>query len=86
MNVNWCRALVSPAVVGLVFGLAMSNTCLSRAPILQPGAPGEATRELDAKTAIDIADTSYTTADAEFMRGMIIHHYQALMMSRLAVK
>ena len=32
-------------------------------PILQPGAPGEATRELDAETAVNIpANSSYTVA------------------------
>ena len=55
-------------------------------PILQPGAPGESSKEIDSDTAINIASSSYTKADVEFMQGMIIHHHQALVMSKLAPK
>ena len=54
------------------------------APIVQPGAPGQPSQALDADTAIAIADSSYTSADVHFMQGMILHHHQALLMSRLA--
>jgi len=40
--------------------------------------------ELDPDTAIAIASSSYTTADVEFMQGMIVHHYQAFLMSEMA--
>jgi len=53
-------------------------------PIIQPGAPGETSRELSAEQAIEIANTSYTPGDAQFMRDMIPHHQQALEMSKLA--
>ena len=53
-------------------------------PILQPGAPGNPTKELDPETAIAIADSSYTAADVEFLQGMIVHHYQAFLMSEMA--
>ena len=66
--------------------LLLPSLSLSEVPILQPGAPGEATREVDAETAVNIADSSYTFADVEFMQDMIIHHHQALLMSRLAVQ
>ncbi|MED5269825.1 MAG: DUF305 domain-containing protein, partial [Pseudomonadota bacterium] len=39
---------------------------------------------MDAETAIAIADSSYTSADVEFLQGMIIHHYQAFLMSEMA--
>ena len=58
---------------------------MSEVPILQPGAPGNPTRELDAETAVNIANSSYTIADVEFMKDMIIHHHQALLMSRMAI-
>ena len=53
-------------------------------PIVQPGAPGQETRDLDVKSASDIADTSFTSDDVEFMQGMILHHYQAMIMSEMA--
>ena len=54
------------------------------APIVQPGAPGKPSSYLDAETAVAIANTSYTAADVEFLKGMIVHHNQALVMSELA--
>ena len=56
----------------------------TNAPIVQPGAPGQPSQTLDATTALAIADSSYTSADVHFMQGMILHHHQALLMSRLA--
>ena len=53
-------------------------------PILQPGAPGQATKAITAEMATDIANSSYTVADVYFMQGMIVHHEQALTMSKLA--
>ncbi|MFK8051993.1 MAG: DUF305 domain-containing protein [Woeseiaceae bacterium] len=52
-------------------------------PIIQPGAPGKTAARLSAEDAIRIADTSYSPADAEFMRQMIPHHRQALTLARL---
>ena len=69
----------------LLSGLLMPSVSVSEVPILQPGAPGNPTRELDAETAVNIANSSYTVADVEFMKDMIIHHHQALLMSRLAI-
>ena len=54
------------------------------APIVQPGAPGMASRVLSADEAIDIADTSYSEADRRFVQDMIPHHHQALEMAALA--
>ena len=67
----------------IISGIAPLNLS-SNVPILQPGAPGNPTIELDAETAIAIADSSYTSADVEFLQGMIIHHYQAFLMSEMA--
>ena len=53
-------------------------------PILQPGAPGEGSRDLSAEQAIAIANTSYTKSDVRFMQNMVPHHRQALAMAALA--
>ena len=71
-----CLALL-PAIM-LALPLAAADT-----PIIQPGVPGEASRELDADEAIAIANTSYSPADAQFMHDMIPHHHQALEMAEL---
>ncbi len=73
-------------LITLLSGLLISTDIMSTVPIVQPGAPGEATRELDAETAVNIANSSYTVADVDFMQDMIIHHHQALLMSRLAAQ
>jgi len=59
---------------------------LAVVPIVQPGAPGQPTLNLDAETAVAIANSAYIPADVSFMQGMIIHHHQALLMSRLATQ
>ena len=56
---------------------------LAQVPIVQPGPPGDPVRELSADEAIEIANTSYSPADVQFMQDMIPHHYQALEMSAL---
>ena len=74
-------------LITLLGGLLMpsvSMSDISDVPILQPGAPGNATREIDAETAVAIANSSYTVADVDFMQDMIIHHHQALLMAKLA--
>ena len=63
--------------------LGCATVAMAQAPIIQPGAPGEPLRELSAEEAIKIANTSYSPADAQFMRDMIPHHHQALEMAAL---
>ena len=52
--------------------------------IVQPGQPGSASKIIDAQTAINIADTSYTLDDVLFLQQMIPHHEQAILLSTLA--
>ena len=66
--------------------LLVSENTLYEAPIIQPGAPGENSKVLDPSFASNIARASYVDADVNFLKGMVIHHKQALFMSRLAKK
>jgi uncharacterized protein (DUF305 family) len=52
-------------------------------PIVQPGAPGQPTREIDAAQAADLSNVQYIGADIKFMQRMIGHHAQALEMTDL---
>jgi uncharacterized protein (DUF305 family) len=53
------------------------------APIVQPGAPGQAPKVITAEAASDLSKVEYTGADIKFMQGMIGHHAQALEMVEL---
>jgi uncharacterized protein (DUF305 family) len=66
-----------------MFFLIHSIAGMAQAPIIQPGAPGEVSRELRADEAIEIANTSHSPADARFMQDMIPHHNQAMEMAAL---
>jgi uncharacterized protein (DUF305 family) len=52
-------------------------------PLVQPGAPGEKTRDISAEEAVDLSMVGYTEADVRFMQGMIGHHAQAIEMTDL---
>src|SRR3954452_4007424 len=60
----------------LASGFAQQTT---RAPIVQPGAPGKSSRKLPPGTAAAPARTP-VDADVNFMQGMIHHHAQAVEM------
>ncbi|URQ65045.1 DUF305 domain-containing protein [SAR86 cluster bacterium] len=49
--------------------------------IIKPGAPGQNSEIIGEEQAIQIADSSYTKADVDFLQGMIMHHEQAILMS-----
>ena len=67
--------------------ISISNQSLANnAPIIQPGAPGKNSKLLDPALASNIAGASYVEADVQFLEGMIAHHRQAIVMSKLAKK
>jgi uncharacterized protein (DUF305 family) len=76
-------AIVRRASLGaMLFALAI--VCRAQeVPIVQPGAPGQSARALSADEAIEIADTSYSPDDVQFMQDMIPHHNQAVQMAEL---
>jgi len=51
--------------------------------IVQPGAPGEPSQELTSDEVEALEPVKHTGADVHFMRGMIHHHAQALVMTSL---
>ena len=63
--------------------LSIAPIALAQAPIIHPDVPGEPVRELTPEQAIEIAHTSYSPADVQFLRDMIPHHHQALQMAEL---
>jgi uncharacterized protein (DUF305 family) len=78
------------AWTAVVLALGVSAAVASRqqpppqsAPIIQPGAPGQPSREVGAAAASDLSRVRFTIADVVFMQGMIGHHLQALEMTDL---
>ena len=63
--------------------LAQATAAMAQAPIIQPGAPGAAPRQLSAEEAINVAVTRYSPDDVRFMQDMIPHHHQAIEMAAL---
>jgi uncharacterized protein (DUF305 family) len=51
--------------------------------IVQPGAPGEASKTISPEASAKNAALPHTAADTRFMQGMIGHHQQALEMAAL---
>jgi uncharacterized protein (DUF305 family) len=80
------RIIPQAILISLLLCLPTFANVLAAVPIVQPGAPGQPTLNLDAETAVAIANSAYIPADDSFMQGMIMHHHQALLMSRLATQ
>jgi len=74
-------------IAPLVFAALAAVSCRSAAgggaAIIQPGAPGEASRVVGAEQARDLSKVGFTPADVKFMQGMIHHHAQAVDMTQL---
>ena len=68
-------------IAAMLVGLAAVSQ--GQPPIIQPGAPGEPSREISAEDASNLTAIDYTDGDIRFMQGMISHHAQALEMTRL---
>jgi uncharacterized protein (DUF305 family) len=76
-------AAVIAVVVVSAGGACRSGQSGSRPLIVQPGAPGQATRVIRADQAADLSGVRHTAADVKFMQGMIGHHAQAIEMTAL---
>ena len=71
-----------------ILAVVASASCRSTFPepstrIVQPGAPGEPSRVIDAREAVDLSQLRYTEAEVRFMQAMMAHHAQALEMTAL---
>jgi uncharacterized protein (DUF305 family) len=76
--------LIGTACAAITASLTATGAGLAQdAPIVQPGAPGEAGRQLSAQEAVQIAANRYSQDDVDFMQAMILHHYQAVQMADL---
>jgi uncharacterized protein (DUF305 family) len=85
MNIDRVR-LSSGGIKAAVAALMVSSSTAAFAqgvPIVKPGAPGEANQVLSSTEASQLAGATYTTADVDFMQGMIAHHRQAVEMAAL---
>ncbi len=75
------RKLLGCSAAGV---LMIANSALAQqAPLVQPGAPGQASRILEGREASRIADNRYSVDDVKFMQDMILHHSQAVEMAAL---
>ena len=84
------RVLALSVAAAAAAGLVSVGACRSTrsaesgaVPIVQPGAPGQPSQTIDANTAVDLSRVRFTSADVEFMQGMISHHAQAIEMTDL---
>jgi uncharacterized protein (DUF305 family) len=80
-----CVCLTSAAVLLLSVATASgqpASSALQSAPIVQPGAPGQSSKILTPATAAPPVRAP-SSADINFMQGMIMHHSQAVEMTDL---
>ena len=79
-------SLVVIAVAGAALLSLEPAVGRAQVPIVQPGAPGQPSREISATEATDLAGIRFTDGDVKFMQGMIPHHAQALEMTALVAE
>lgn len=81
------RRLHLDLAIAAVIALAATNPALAQTTtqpsIVQPGAPGQASRQISVEEASDLASLGFTDADVKFMQDMILHHLQAVEMTAL---
>ena len=77
------RRLMGLGISTIALSVFSATAFAQDIPIVQPGAPGETSRDLSAEDAVNIANNSYSPADVRFMQDMIPHHFQAVQMAQL---
>jgi uncharacterized protein (DUF305 family) len=74
-------AVLMPAVFSALLCSAHAQQSSTGPVVVQPGAPGQPSRQLPSSTTGKLPPAS--PADVEFMQGMIMHHAQAVEMTAL---
>lgn len=84
VSMRGMAAPVLTAAVIIATGAACRTAGTDSTPVIvQPGAPGQASRVIGAAQASDLSRVQHTAADIKFMQGMIGHHAQAIEMTAL---
>lgn len=78
------------SAAALTFAAVLVTACTTASPesgatVVRPGAPGEASRTVDARGTVP-ARPGYGEADVRFMQGMIAHHAQAIVMTDMVAE
>jgi uncharacterized protein (DUF305 family) len=76
-------AVVALGAIWLLLATGDGGDAAEAPRIVQPGAPGESSRELSEEELADLEPPPHTSADVRFMQDMIVHHRQALAMTAL---
>jgi len=77
------RSIAATTVAATMLPGCASTARDQSAPIVQPGAPGEASRVITSETAAGLKRPAPSAADVHFMQGMMAHHAQAIEMTEL---
>jgi len=86
VRINFQNQVLRSASVGVILLLQSTVGSAQDAPIVQPGAPGDASKTITAEEASKIAANSYSKDDVQFVQDMIPHHNQAVQMSALVAE
>ena len=73
----------APLLIAVLVSSCASSGSETEPRVVQPGAPGQATRVLANAEASEMERPTHGEADVRFMQGMIPHHAQAIEMSDL---
>ncbi|WP_300530780.1 DUF305 domain-containing protein [Maricaulis sp.] len=83
MRCGWA-VLAAAAIAFCVFAAPVgAQSGPGAAPIFQPGAPGQPSRQISREESLELGQSRYVAADVRFMQHMIVHHNQAVEMGDL---
>ncbi|MFK7863342.1 MAG: DUF305 domain-containing protein [Pseudohongiellaceae bacterium] len=78
-------SILNRAIFVAISWIVAASQVSAQVPIIQPGAPGQPSRQISVEEASDLASLEFSEGDVKFMQGMISHHRQAMEMSALVV-